>query len=113
MGRGQAARRLHANAQHFFQFQRPVAVQALLQGRAGDVLHDEVGQTARIDGVDGDDVLVADGGGSPGLAANAGGPRRCGQLRRQHLDGHQPIRAGSRALSTTPMPPRPSTSRTS
>ena len=51
------------------EFQRPAAVETLLEGRAGHVLHDEVRQAVGfLDGVDGDDVVVGDRGRGPGFA---------------------------------------------
>ena len=71
----------------------PSAVEPLLERHPGDVLHDQVGQAAGLlDGVDGDDVVVADGRGGLGLAGEApagGGAGR--QLRGQHLDGHDAV----------------------
>ena len=67
----------------------------------------------RVDGVDGDDVVVADGGRRPRLAGEPqprGGAG--GQVRREDLDATNRCRAGSNALSTTPIPPRPMTSTT-
>ena len=88
VGRGQAGRHLHADAQDLFDRERPVPVESLLQRHAGDVLHDQVRQAVRLlDRVDGDDVLVAHRGGGPGLALEAlSGFLVRGPLRRQHLD---------------------------
>ena len=66
--RGQAGGDLLADAQHVQQLQRPGRVELLLQGSPGDVLHDQIGDRLVLDGVDGDDVLVADGRGRPRLA---------------------------------------------
>ena len=71
----------------------PAAVEPLLQRCAGDVLHHQVGHGAGVlDGVDGDDVVVADGGGGPGLADEplAGGGADASQ-RGQHLDGDDAV----------------------
>ena len=67
--------------------ERARAVELLLQRLAGDVLHHQVGhRLAFLDGVDGDDVVVADGGGRPGLAQEPlAGSGAGGQLR-----GHAP-----------------------
>ena len=87
-------------------------VDPVLNRLAGDVLHDQVRDALRrrVDGMDGDDVLVDDRRGGLRLA---GEPpprrRRRGQAGRQHLDRHQPISARSRAWNTTPIPPRPTT----
>ena len=63
---------LQADAQDLLQRQRPGAVELLLQREAVDELHDQVGDRAGVlDGVDGDDVVVGDGGGGPGLADEA------------------------------------------
>ena len=51
---------LQADAQDLLQLQRPGPVELLLQRDAVDELHDQVGRPCRLlDGVDGDDVLVA------------------------------------------------------
>jgi hypothetical protein len=86
--RRQAVGRLHPDAQDFLQLQRPVAVELLLEREAVDVLHHEVRQPLRLrDGVDGNHVLVDDGGRRLGLASEplAGGAAGR-QLRGQHLD---------------------------
>ena len=72
--------------------ERPGPVELLLQGLAGDVLHDQVGDRLLLDGVDADDVLVADGGGGAGLAEEPLARRRGGgQLRGHHLDGDHAV----------------------
>ncbi len=76
VGCGQTARDLEAQAQHFRDVQRPGPVELLLQGLAGDVLHDQIGQRLLLDGVNGDDILVANGGGGAGLANEALAPAR-------------------------------------
>jgi hypothetical protein len=60
-----------------------------LEGRPGDVLHHQVGQAVGgiDDGVDGDDVVVAEAGGEPGLADQAGAGVGAVVLGPQHLDG--------------------------
>ena len=63
--------------------ERAGPVELLLQGLAGDVLHDQIGDRLLLDGVDGDDVLMADGGEGAGLAQEAlAGGGGGGQLRR-------------------------------
>ena len=80
---------LDADAQDLLHLQRPAAADQGFEGLAVDELHDQVGHRGVVaDGVDGDDVVVADGGGGAGLAdeaptGGAGGGQRC----RQHLDG--------------------------
>ena len=78
--------------------QRPGPVEPVLEGLAGDELHDQVRQRLLLlDRVDGDDVLVADRGRGPGLADEplaGGGAGR--QLRGQHLDRDDPLRASRR-----------------
>ena len=79
MGRGQGPRGLSANAEDLLHFQRARGVEPLLKRTAGHVLHDKVGQSAKlIHRVDRHDVLVPDGRGGPRLAsepAAAGGRR--------------------------------------
>src|SRR5262245_35839411 len=69
----------------------PVAA-IFLQGAAGDVLHDQVGDRLLLDGVDLHDVLVADPGGRAGLAEEplAGGWSGR-QLGGHHLDGNDAV----------------------
>ncbi len=89
--RRQAGSHLDADAQDGPQLERSVAVQPLLQGQAGHVFHDEIGQAVGlVDAVNGDDVLVTDGGGGSTLAGEPP-PRHqvVGQVRGQHLDRHQ------------------------
>ena len=107
---------LRADAEDLFQLQRPGPVEPLLQRDAGDVLHDQVGQAVGlVHGVDGDDVLVADGGGGAGLARRSAGGRRrwlasCGA---STLIATKRCSDGSNPFRTTPMPPRPTTPGTS
>ena len=92
MGRGQAGGDLPADPQHVRQLERPGRVELLLQGSPGDVLHDQVGDRLLLDGVDGDDVLVADGRGRPRLAQEPlAGRRGRGQERGHELDGDEPM----------------------
>src|SRR5262249_32275973 len=69
--------------------QRPTAADQGLEAAAVDVFHHEVGHRRVVaDRVDGDDVVVADGGGGAGLAGEAAaGGAGDGQRRGQHLDG--------------------------
>ena len=71
----------------------PVRSSRVLQRFAGDVLHDQVGQAVRlVDAVDGDDVVVADGGGGLRLAGEAPpGDGAAGHGGGQHLDRHQAV----------------------
>ena len=94
----------------------PVPVEPVLERAAGHVLHDEVGQPGRlVDGVDGDDVLVDDRRRRPGLAERtaAAPPRWWPAAGDSTLIATLRCSAGSNALSTTPMPPRPTTPVTS
>ncbi len=95
MRRRQAGRRLGGDA-HDLGHLQGARGDALLQGAAGDVLQDEVGQPLELgDGVDGDDMVVEDGGGDLGLAQEALACRgEAGQLRGQHLDGHDALQGG-------------------
>ena len=69
VGRGQPGGRLHADPQDRREVQRRGAVEPVLERAARDELHDQVGQPVRlVDGVDGDDVLVANRRRGPGLA---------------------------------------------
>ncbi len=61
---------LEADAQHLRHLQRPGRFELLLQGLPGDVLHDQVRDRLVLDGVDGDDVLMADGRGRPRSRTN-------------------------------------------
>src|SRR5262249_42102993 len=90
VGGGQAGGDLPADAQHLPQRHRPTAVELLLERWSIDELHDQVGDWALVfDGVDSDDVLVADGGRRPSLADEAL-PGRAGgrQLWGQDFDGN-------------------------
>ena len=73
VGRGQALGDLHADAQDLRRAPSgPLRSSCSCSDAAVDVLHDQVGQAVGLlDGVDGDDVVVADGGGGPGLAHEA------------------------------------------
>jgi hypothetical protein len=97
--RRQPAGRLRADAQHLRQRQRAGA-QPLQQRQAADVLHHQVGlPVCLLDDVDGDDVVVADGGRGPGLAGEAvPGRGAAGQGRGEHLDGHHPVEGGVESL---------------
>ena len=79
MGRRQRPGGLGADPEDLPDFHRPRCVELLLERTPGDVLHHEIRQpTELIDGVDGDDVLVGDGGDGPRLAfepASGVGPR--------------------------------------
>ncbi len=88
--RRQAGGHLNADAQNGADVERPVAVQPLLQGDAGHVFHDQVGNAVGlVNAVDGDDVLVADGGGGASLARKPPSRRDAmSHVRRQHLDRH-------------------------
>ena len=90
VGRRQPGGGLHADAQDVGQLERALLVDAFLQRLAGDVLHHQVRQAVGlVHGMDGDDVIVRDGGGGLGLAQEAfAGDAAGGQLRGQHLDGH-------------------------
>ena len=60
VGGGQPGGDLQADAQDLLQRQWPAAVELVLQGGAVDELHDQVGHRASVlDGVNGDDVVVA------------------------------------------------------
>ena len=91
--RRQTAGRLHADPQDIWDIEWSVAVEALLQGDARDVLHDQVGQAVGlVDGMNGDDVIMADGRRRPRLASEAQPARFAGsQVRGQHLDGDNAI----------------------
>jgi hypothetical protein len=91
VGSGQAVGDLLADAKHVRQVERPGLVELLLQGSAGNALHDEVRDVCVFDGVDRDDVLVANGRGRSRLAEEplARG-RGHGQARLQDLDGDDP-----------------------
>ena len=68
--------------------------------RPGDVLHHQVRQALELlDGVDGDDVLVPDRGGGPGLAREPLAGRAADrQLRGQHLDRDDAMQPGIERL---------------
>ena len=93
VGRGQSAGGLHADPYDLADRQRAVAVDPLLERPAGDVGHDEVGQSLLlVDGVDGHDVVVADRGRRPRLAGES--PTRGGtdrELGGEDLECHEPV----------------------
>ena len=76
-----------------FSAERALLVELVLQRDAVDELHHEVRRLrVLLDGVDGDDVLIVDGGGGPGLADEALAGRAVGGVgRRQHLDGDDAV----------------------
>ncbi len=84
---------LGANAQDLLHLERPRRVEPLLERAAGDVLHDQVGQPAKlIDRMDGDDMFVPDRGCGPCLAGEpAPRRRRVRQRGGEDLDGHRAI----------------------
>ena len=84
---------LMADADNLRHLQRAGAVEALLHRLPGDVLHDEVRKSIElVDAVNGDDVVVADGGGRLSLAGEAPpGSGAAGHRGGQHLDRHQPV----------------------
>ena len=100
VGRRQTFGDLPADAQRLGQGQRPFAAQPRLQRLAQQQPHDEVGDAAILaDLIDGDDVVVLDGGGSSGLAEKAlavGGPG--GDARQHGLDRHGAQQDGVVAL---------------
>src|SRR5262249_42850521 len=86
----QTAGDLHADTQNLFDLQRPTLAEQRFEVTTVDELHNEVrNRRVVVDGVDGDDVLVTDGGSGAGLAgeapaSGAGG----GQWSGQHLEGN-------------------------
>jgi len=96
MRRRQSGRCLHADTQDVFDFHRPVAVETFLKRTPRDVRHDQVRQPLPgIDGVDGDDVRMDDGGGRLGFAVEPFACRAAaGKIRSQHLDRDGPIQGG-------------------
>ncbi len=90
VGGGQPLRDLPADPQHPGERQRGAPAQPLLQALALEELHGEVGDVLVLaDLVDGDDVVVLEGGAGPGLAEEAlAGHRVAGELRQDHLQGH-------------------------
>ena len=114
MGRGQAVGNLPADAQHVHQLQRTGRIQLLLQGSTGDALHDQIGDRLALDGVDGDDVRVANGRGRPRSRdeslAGAEVAARSGDM---SLMATNRCNFSSSAFTTVPKRPLPSTSRTS
>ena len=92
VGGGQPAGDLSADAEDLGHFERAGLLVPLLQGRARDVLHDQVGQRLLLDGIDPDDVAVPDAGGGAGLAQESLPRRRGGrQPRVEHLEGHDAV----------------------
>src|SRR5262249_29636796 len=81
----------------------------LLQRASGDIPHDHVREAAMlIDGVDGDDVFVDDGGGGLRFAGEplaGGGARR--QVRRGGLQRHEPVEGRLGRLEDDPRPAAP------
>ena len=73
--------------------ERARGVEPFLERAAGDVLHDEVRQPAKlIDRMDGHDVLVSDGRHGPRLAGEPAPRRRAVRQRGgEHLDRHRPV----------------------
>ena len=67
--RSQTGRNLQADAQNLCEWQSTGAVNLLLQRQAGDILHDQIWQSVElVDGVNGDNMIVADGRRRLGLA---------------------------------------------
>ncbi len=107
MGRGQADGDLAADPEDLGKLQRTAAVQPVLERLAGDERHDEVGKAPElVDGIDRHDVFVADRRGRPRLAGEPPPGRGHGrQLRRHHLDGHQPVQGRVVRLEHDPHAP--------
>jgi hypothetical protein len=80
---------LQADAQHLPDRRRPVPFEMAFERGTVDELHDQVRHGPGVlDGVNADNVVVADRGGDPGLADEAlVGRVAVGQVRGQHLDG--------------------------
>lgn len=108
VGSGQAGGDLPANAKNLQRGQGTILIDLLLQRLAADVLHDQVGSRLFIDGVDGDDVLVPDGGGGAGFTEEAlpGRPLRH-QLRGEHLHRHHPVQLLVESTEDRAEPPLP------
>jgi hypothetical protein len=106
MGRGQARGRLVSDPQDLQQFEGPLAVEPVLQRAAGDVFHDQVRQSVRLlHVVYGDNVLVDDGRGGVGLAAEPLTRRTAArQHRRDHLHRHEPVQVGIECLQDDSVP---------
>jgi hypothetical protein len=90
VGGGQPVRCLHADLEDFLDLQRTILLDALVQGYAGDKLHDQESVRAGfVHIVNRHHRRVADGRGSPGLADEAlAGGVGAGQSGRQQFDGN-------------------------
>ena len=86
----------------------------VVQRLALEERHGQEGDAAVLaDLIDGDDVVVLDGGRGPGLAQEAlPGRGPGGQAGSMALSATARCSCGSSAWKTTPMPPAPSTRRT-
>src|SRR5436189_178167 len=68
VGARKAARRLQSESQDLSDVERPAAAEKVGEVCALDIFHDQIGDRPLVlDGVDGDDVIVADGGRRAGL----------------------------------------------
>ena len=97
VGRGQTLRNLSADAQHFGQRQpAPGPLQPVFEGLATEQLHGQERDAAVLSHlIDGDDVLVVDGGGQPGLAQKSPVVLGAGRQGRPHdFQGHQAPEVG-------------------
>ncbi len=90
---GQPSGCLHGDAQDLDQLERTALVQPILKRLAIDIFHDQVGEAVGlVDGVDVDDVLVADRGGSLSFTCESSPSRRGRRkLRRHDLDRDDPL----------------------
>src|SRR5262245_4564951 len=88
MRRREAVGSLDADAADLLGLGWAVAVKAILKGNPGDVLHNNARQPIMLlDAMDGDDMLVGDGGSGLGLAGKAlPGRSAGGQFRGHYLD---------------------------
>ncbi len=106
VGRGQARGDLHPDAQQLLQLERAELVDPLLERDPGDELHDQEGPAAPLaDGMDRDDVRVADRRGRLRLAGEPPTRGRVGRpLRGQHLDRHVSVQRRVLTLVDDPHP---------
>ncbi len=96
VGRGQAEGDLPADTADFIDRQNPFAPEPVLQRLAGQQRHGEVGDAAVLaDFVDGNDVVVQEGGRRPALAQEAAASGVAGGQAGPHgLEGDRPAEGG-------------------
>lgn len=96
MGGGQPASGLHPNAEYLFHLELSAALDAVFQGDANEIFHDQEWYIRYVmNGMDCHHMLVSHRGRGSGFSKKSGPRSSLGcQLRVEHLDGHEPFQLG-------------------